>query len=86
MFEGKISICIEKVSPGENSWFIMFYKSFILYDEVLKNYVLIYYTLYLLIHNVLGNFTSNLQNLIFCYVSTLSVIEIKLQQFMNDNS
>jgi len=44
MFEAEISICMETVSSGENSLCIMFYKNFILYDEVLKNYILIYYT------------------------------------------
>jgi len=42
-------------------------QSFIVYDEVLKNYVyiIIYYTVYLLIFNVFGNFKSKLQNYIF---------------------
>jgi len=53
---------METVSPGENSLCIMFYKSFILYDEVLKNYILIYFAVYLLIFNVFGNFKSKLQN------------------------
>jgi len=38
-----------------------FYKRFILYDEVLKNYILIYYTVYLLIFSLFGNFTSQLR-------------------------
>jgi len=53
---------METVRPGENSLCIMFYKSFILYDEVLKNYILIYHTVFLLIFNVFGNFTSKQQN------------------------
>lgn len=68
MFEDEISVYIETVSSGENSLCIMFYKCFILYDEVLKNYILIYYTVYLFMFNVFGNFKSKLQNSIFCYL------------------